>query len=188
MKNRLKYLQAKTRVMIIVCLVLTLLVFIGMTVAYLMQDSKLENQFVVASVENEIQESFENNVKENVFIKNKGDIDVYIRLKVMPYFVDQNKNILSKSPIKDTDYTIKYPDKFTANWFELNGFYYYRNKLCAGNDSEVLFDEVKSINTDSGKFVFDIISESIQAYPEKAVSEAWSGIGVDENGKLEVKE
>ena len=186
MINRLKKLSSLKKFFMI-CLILIIVVGSYLTIAYLKNNSSLNNQFVVASVDNSIEEDFDGIVKKDVSIKNTGDIDVYVRVKILPYFEGDEGNIIGYKPKINDDYTIEYSDNFVNDWFEKDGFYYYKNKLKSDTNTSTLFKQIKCSKIDTSKtFTFDILSESIQASSASAVNEAWDGIYVNELGQLEV--
>ena len=91
-KNIIQKISSYRKYIIGVAIVLCLSVGAYMTISYLTSDSSLENTFTIASVQPTVVETFENDVKSNVYVKNNGDIPVYIRAKIMIYYQNQNKN------------------------------------------------------------------------------------------------
>lgn len=157
--------------MLLATLLLTALV-IGGTVAYLTDKSiPVANTFQPAHVACEVTESFDGTIKTNVNVKNTGDTDAYIRVKLVSYRVNADGQHIGG--------TAAIP-AFTLgeNWVENNGYYYYTLPVKAGDkpatnltDSMVLTGSYD--DADGGKQAIEVMAEAIQAGPEKAVGQAW---------------
>ena len=63
------------------------------TLAWLTQEASITNEFISTDVEGEIKEEFDEKVKENVSVHNSGDIDVYIRVVLVPNWLDKDGNL-----------------------------------------------------------------------------------------------
>lgn len=188
-KNIIQKISSYRKYIIGVAIVLCLSVGAYMTISYLTSDSSLENTFTIASVQPEVKETFENDIKSNVYVKNNGDIPVYIRAKIMIYYQDQDKKILGDIPNED-DYTITYPENLKDCWIPAeDGFYYYIDKVDSQSKTTQLIKKCESKVTDPDKhLVVDIITEAIQANPQEAVEDAWEAVTVNGDGKLEKAE
>ncbi len=188
-KNIIQKISSYRKYIIGVAIVLCLSIGAYMTISYLTSDSSLENTFTIASVQPTVEETFENDVKSDVYVKNNGDIPVYIRAKIMIYYQDQNKNILGDIPVVNTDYSIVYPTDLDEHWIQAkDGFYYYKSIVGIDENGKTtnLIDKCTELDPDSNKhLVVDIITEAIQANPQEAVEDAWEAVTVNGDGKLE---
>ena len=110
----------KKVILLAVSLVLILSVAIGGTVAYLIdQTDSITNTFTPASVPPHIDENFNGSVKDNVQIRNDGDIPAYIRVKVVVTWKDTADNVYGETPAFGTDYTWTMPE--SSKWFLKDG-------------------------------------------------------------------
>lgn len=185
LKNLLHQIHSHRKIaaVCLLCLCLSFTV-VYMTLSYLTSESSLDNAFTVASVQPSVDETFVNKVKENVSIKNDGNIDVYIRARILIYFENAQGEILADKPEKDNDYTMDMGN--LSNWLQIGDYYYYSKKVSSGWQTDVLINKcTETENAHPGKtLVVDILAETIQADPETAVEESWTDVDVDTNGQL----
>lgn len=178
----------KKMLVLLTALIVVLCAAVGGTVAYLVTSTgPVTNTFTPSKVTTEIDEKFNEKVKNEVKIKNKGDVDAYIRAAVVITWQDANGVVLGQKPVAGTDYLITW----TLNdWTALNsdGYYYYTNPVSAnGGTTGVLFTECKPVKpapVDGYTLHVEIISEAIQAEPTSVVTGAW-GVSVDGNGNIQ---
>jgi len=177
-KNRLR-LQERVGVAVL-SIVLIACVFVVGAVAYLQREAKLVNTFETGIVETEVQENFDGDVKSNVFLKNTGTVDEYLRAKILIYYEDNEGNIVGEVPAEGMDYQIDWGD--SAQWLKSsNGYYYYA--------TDVLIQECRETEKENRHLVVDILAEAIQAEPTTAVEDAWeSQVSVKADGTLELKQ
>ena len=170
-KDKFKQIRQKKTVML--SLVLLLIFSAGVTIAYLVsQTDPVVNTFSPSVVEVEITEDFDGELKKNVNVKNTGDTEAYIRVKLISYRVnEQNKKIGGKAEIPDFD--------SGKNWIEHEGFYYYTQPVAPGESpANPLIGETgiklqAYDDADGGKQVIEVMAEGIQSEPKDAVKEAW---------------
>ena len=169
--------RSKKTGMLFLSLLLVIGMVVGGTVAWLSTKSApITNTFLPSKVACEVTESFNGRtgVKSNVNVKNTGDIDAYIRVKLVTYRVnDEGDHIGGIAKIPD----------FTpgAGWVENGDYYYYTQPVAPGEQPEIsLIDRITLTDSyddaDGGKQVIEVMVEAIQSTPAKAVTEAW---GVD---------
>ena len=100
---------------------------VGGTIAWLTdKDRPLVNTFDPSKVTCEVQEKFDGKVKSDVNVKNTGDIDAFIRVKLVTYRTnDAGQHIGGTAALP----------QFTlgANWVEYNGYYYYTLPVAPGD-------------------------------------------------------
>lgn len=158
----------------------------GATLAYLSHQSGLTNQFQIAKVSTEIIETFENDVKSDVSVKNTGDVPAYIRASIIIGWQDEKGNPVFGTPETGKDYEIQLNQEFASDtdggkWVLANdGYYYYTMPVAGQDETAILINKCEDIkfgdHKAAGKYlVVDIAAQSIQAEPDAAVLDAWGG-------------
>lgn len=194
-KDRKQVIRKRHRRQKILTIVLSLVLLAGIltagTIAYLQQEAKLSNTFVVGQVQAEVSEQFKNDVKSEVSIENKGNVDAYIRAKILIYFVDRDGNPTGEVPVEGTDYTMSMGESIDSNWIKSTSeYYYYKNAVAPGQKTDLLIKECKRVENspvykdDNRRLVVDIVGEAIQANAP-AVQDAWGQDVHVENGVLQ---
>ena len=153
-----------------ISLLLIVLMTVGGTVAYLAATPKaVENTFNPSSVDVEIEEEFDGTEKTNINVTNTGDIDVYVRVKLVTYRVmesdgkDERIGGTATSPA----FTLG------TDWVQgSDGFYYYTKLVAPGQSpSAPLADSITLVtytDADGGRQAIDVIAEAIQPQPKSA--------------------
>lgn len=163
--------------LLMMALAIVLGAFVGTTVAYLFTNTDaLTNTFNPAKVTTEITEDFDKNVKDNVKVKNTGDIDAYIRAAVVVTWQDVNGNVHPTAPVAGTDYTVTWT---MDGWVKSGNFYYYTKPVAAGASTGILLTDCKPVEgmaPEGYHLSVEILASAIQSEPASAVVEAW---GVD---------
>lgn len=162
---------------------------VGTSLAFLVdQTGKITNQFVTSTVTGEIEENFDGQVKEDVAIRNNGDIPAYIRVTVVPNWVDKDGNIAAE--VEVDDYVIEWNLSPTSQWIKCaDGFYYHTSPVEPSNATDILITSCKPLvsKTDASgnplHFELHVIASLIQAEPSNAVEDAWK-VTIDENGNI----
>lgn len=146
---------------------------VGTTLAWITTNTEsITNTFTPTEVTTTIVEEFENNVKNNVTVKNTGNIDAYIRAMVVVTWQDDAGNVYPGTPAAGTDYQIAIPSD--NKWVLNGGYYYYTEKVAAGASTGNLLTNCKPLTDKKGyHLVVEILSDAIQAEPKTAVEEAW---------------
>lgn len=177
----------KKLVVLLAALALTACVVIGTTVAFLSDSAgPVENIFQPTKVTCDIEEKFENNVKENVTVKNTGDVDAYIRVAIVVTWKDGDGNVYAGTPKAEEDYAINLGE---GEWIQKDGYYYYTKPVAAKESTSVLIKECKPVEgatPDGYGLNVEILAEAIQSKPATAVRESWSVTINDEDGTLSV--
>lgn len=160
--------------MMVLSVVLLLGVAIGGTIAWLStKTTPVTNTFTPAEVTCEVEEKFDKTtgVKNDVNVKNNGNIAVYIRVKLVTYRTNDDGQHIGG--------TAELP-KFNPgeNWVEYGKYYYYTlpvapNEKPNADLAEKMTLEKSYKDADGGKQALDVMAEAIQSEPEKAVGEAW---------------
>ncbi len=123
----------------------------------------LPNYFKDSFVACEVAETFENNVKSNVSIRNTGDIDAFIRADVIITWQNDRGEVHSSTPIPDTDYEMTM--SVGTRWFKAaDGFWYYSDRVAPQGETDTLIRSCKPTGELAGyHLVVEIIAEAIQA-------------------------
>lgn len=193
-----KYLQSEHKQLrrpkrlatLLVSLLLVLGVAVGGTVAFLSTrtDSKV-NTFTPSEVTCAVTETFENNVKSQVAVKNTGDTTAFIRAAINVTWMSNqdaaNQTVSAKVPVKDTDYSITFAKN--TNWIQgADGYYYYKLPVAPQGSTGVLIGECKLQNNasvpDGYHLSVEIVASAIQSAPDSVVQSMWH-VTV-ENGKI----
>ena len=157
---------------------------VGGTIAWLTdKDKPLVNTFDPSKVTCEVQEKFDGKVKSDVNVKNTGDIDAFIRVKLVTYRTnDAGQHIGGTAALP----------QFTlgANWVEYNGYYYYTLPVAPGDKPATKLTDSMTLtenydDADGGHQSIDVMAEAIQSVPEAAVKAAWgTGFSIGTDGSL----
>lgn len=152
---------------------------VGGTIAWLIdKDSPLVNTFDPSKVTCEVQEKFDGKVKSDVNVKNTGDIDAFIRVKLVTYRTNADG--------KHIGGTAEIPDFTPGEGWVKYGDYYYYTKPVAPN-AKPATNLISSItltdsytDADGGMQAIDVMAEAIQSVPADAVRQAW-GVSIAPN-------
>lgn len=148
------------------------------TIAWLTGEADpLTNKFGPANVPPEIVEEFDGETKQNVKVKNIGNIDGFMRATLSAVWLTEAGDIAPDAvdPLVFDQH---------ANWFYHEGFYYYKIRVAPGETTENLIDAF-GLPTKAGlRFELQVIASSIQADPDEAVEHAWP-VQVNASGQLE---
>lgn len=146
---------------------LVVAVSIGGTLAWLTSTpSGLTNTFVPGEVPNEIHEEFDHNTKENVQIKNVGNVSAFIRVALVPSWRNNDTDHTGAGLSATGTYNITIN---TTDWtLGSDGYYYYNSAVQPDGLTAAL---VTTCSPKSGLsaayagkvFELDVISQSVQA-------------------------
>ena len=172
----------------VIATVLLLALAIGGTLAWLStKGTPIQNKFLPTKVTCEVTEKFDGNtgVKSDVNVKNTGTIDAFIRVKLVTYRTNDQRQHIGGTASLPT-FTLG------ANWVEHDGYYYYTLPVAPGEKPKTnLTDSMTLVgsylDTDGGKQAIDVMAEAIQSVPEDAVKAAWGeGFSINADGSLNV--
>ncbi len=160
----------------IISLVILLVCVVATTSAYLIIKNSISNEFIMGKVEPEIIETFkkENKVKEDVYIKNSGNVPIYIKTAIIISWKDKQGKILEVKPVENLDYIINFST--SENWIISNdGYYYYKKPITPNDITDILIEEcIQTQEYDDKVLDVNIATQAIQAQPTKAVTESWN--------------
>lgn len=180
----------------VICLTLSLIC--GITMAYVFTNTTpVENKFTDAEVRCDVVETFKNNEKRDVQIKNTGNVKSYIRATIVVTWAidgkDADSQVYAKQPVAGTDYTIEVNE--LSGWVEAaDGFWYYTVPVAPEVSTKNLINSCKLIgNAPEGYHLsVEIIASAIQSEPTSVVVGQWSsgvsGVNADSTLQIEQKE
>ena len=149
------------------------------------RSQKEDNNFTPAVVNCEIKETFTNNEKTSIEVKNTGNINAYIRVCFVTYWENKDENgnaVIVSEPSKDVT---KLP--CGNNWIAgSNNIYYYTEAIAPGAEIEFLKNGEKiilEVDANENRQVLEVFAEANQSLPAEAVTESW-GVTLDENGLI----
>lgn len=172
-----------------VALVVLAGMLVGSTIAYLVSHTdSITNTFTSAKVTTSITESFTEWTvqKEDVRVKNTGDVDAFIRAAVVVTWQDKEGNVYPTAPVygADKDYFVTYPENYS--WVELGDYYYYTSPVTPGDSTGELLTKCSfchgAVPPEGYTLHVEILASAIQSEPTDAVKEAW-GVTIA-NGKV----
>lgn len=197
-KPNIKFNKSKPT---LVSLILIICIAVGGVVAILFALTQpLKNIFNPTEVTTTVVEDFDGEVKQNVAIKNTGNIDAWIRAAVVINWVDKDGNVFGQPPVEGTDYTIVYD---LANGWALgdDGMYYWTKPVKSDDDAPedcctgVLITSCKpnspSTAPDGYTLSVEIVGSGIQSVPASVFNNNWgkdSGFTASENSTALQKE
>lgn len=160
------------------------------SIAFVFTGTKpVKNTFTDAYVACDVLETFDGTTKSDVTIKNTGEVQSYIRAKVVVTWMsaDQTK-VTALKPVDDTDYVITYANELNAatNWEKgSDGYWYYKLPVNVRKETEELIDSCylkDGVTAPDGFYLsVEIVASSIQSTPTRVITKQWeSGVsGVD---------
>lgn len=168
----------KKQLCLLLSLLLILTVTAGGTLAYIVTNTgNVTNTFTPAEVTCAVQETFENNVKNDVCIQNTGNADAYIRVAVLMTWQDESGNV-APTPVSTSDYDISY--NTDSYWVESGDYWYYTKPVAPEESTDALIDScMPKKNLDGYTLHVEIVADAVQSQPADAVKTAW-GVTISE--------
>ena len=166
---------------LMICLALLAGLAVGGTLAWLTSSTgSVVNTFTVGNVEGEVEETFDGTIKKNVNVTNTGDVDAFIRVKLVTYRVNAAGN-----PVGGEAESLSFTPG--TGWVEHEGYYYYTFpvKPKFKPEANLIGDSGITLDGDGGRQVVEVMAELIQSEPARAVQDAWK-VTVNPNGTLKV--
>ena len=163
----MKTKNLKTAILI---LSIILVLLCGTTFALMYRQTQaLNNQLEAAVVKCAVEENFDGEKKTSIAVKNTGNIDAYLRVCLVSYWVDEAGNIISK------------PSQMPAlskadGWVAGTGnTYYYSKPIAPGDSTPNLL--ASALNLENLQVV-EVFADAIQSKPVEAVTGSW-GVTID---------
>lgn len=158
-----------TRRFVPVALLLVLVLICGSVFAYMFHRTEEEDTtFAPATVSCEVAEEFNGTEKSGITVENTGDIDAYLRVRLVTYWVNGEGKVAAKS---SPTLSITPAEGWIAG---KDNTFYYPEPVAPETSTQVLFDGSITLEQEDGlKQAIDVFAEAIQAEPAKAVTESW---------------
>jgi hypothetical protein len=176
----------KPFILLLASLVLLAAVSAGTAMAFLTaKTAPEENTFTPSKVACQVIETFEDNVKSHVTVKNTGDTAAYIRAAVVVTWLkdDGSGHTAAAQPVEGTDYTLTYAKD--AGWIQGDdGYWYYTRPVDSLGGTGVLIQECRPVHEKAGYILsVEIVASAVQSEPPEAVGQAW-GVTVAADGTI----
>ena len=149
------------------------------------------NSFTPGVVTIEVDEKFDASTKSDVSIKNTGNVPAYIRVALVPAWVDDEGNIAAK-PASLDDCTItwgKVGNGYEDDWFiGSDGFYYCKTFINPDKSTPILIKSC-TVKGEGHEYDFElqVIASAVQSLPTSTVEKVWPVV-VGTDGTLAKKE
>ena len=181
--------RAGKSIALLASLLLIIGVTVGGTIAFLMDTvGPLQNLFTPSQVTTEVEETLDGTTKSDVYIKNTGNTEAWIRAAVVVTWKNANGDVYGKAPVLNTDYEITWGTGWVTG---ADGFYYWKSPVAA--DGGVTGDLIESCTSKNlapeGYYLtVEIIGSGIQSKPARVFNTEWasSGLAVNSDGTLTV--
>lgn len=179
--KKLKTGKIKTFALIFSAIVIITAV-IGGTVAWLSDNQTVINSFSVSKVKCEVNLEETGTVKQNIKVENTGEVEEYVRATIVVSWIDGQGDTVAQTVIP-SDYTMSLNN---TDWFKgSDGYYYYKEKVEAGAQTENLINSFTADTTYEGQTLkLDVVASAIQGDPKTAVESVWTAVQVDTSGNL----
>ena len=173
----------KKRRILSVLLILSLAVAMllcGSVLAYMFRQTEYKNnEFTPAEVSCKVVEEFDGTQKNSIRVKNTGNIDVYLRVRLVSYWVNADGNIVaSASSMPEIN--------MATGWIRgANNTYYYTTPVSPSAQTDTLLASPVALEKDENGYmqVLEIFAEAIQSRPHDAVTDSWN-VSIDANGNI----
>lgn len=164
---------------LVASLVVSLLIC-GTVLAYMFRQTEYkDNEFVPANVSCKVVEAFDGVEKTSIQVQNTGNIDAYLRVRLVSYWVDADGNIVAKpSSMPEIN--------MATGWIKgTNNTYYYTKPVSPAAQTGSLLSSPIILEEDENGYmqVIEVFAEAIQSKPYNAVINSWK-VSMDANGNI----
>ncbi len=173
----------KNRILIITLITALVgaLILCGTVLAYMFRQTEYkDNEFTPATVSCNVLEEFDGEQKTSIKVQNTGNIDAYLRVRFVSYWVDADGNIVAK-PSSMPEISV------ATGWLKgSNDTYYYQSVVTPNNSTGELLSHPISLDKDENGYlqVVEVFAEAIQSDPANAVENSWKVSLPDNNGNI----
>lgn len=172
-ENRRK--RAARPVVLLASMILLLSTAVGGTLAWLVDATgAVTNLFTPGRVSCSIGESFSGGEKSNVTVQNTGNVDAYIRARVVVTWKNQEGHVHAEAPVLGTDYTITWG----ANWQPVGEYRYFRTAVDPKGSTDPLIISCSKLPGAQAPTDYDlsveILADAVQSEPAGVVKEVWT--------------
>ena len=170
--------MTKKMIAIIIISAVLLSTTVGGVVAYMIKIIQGgEKQFEAAKVSCTLNETFVNDQKSNVTVTNTSNVDVFVRVRLVTYWVDGSGNVVNEAPA-NINFALG------EDWIKSasSNTYYCKEPLAKGGTTSDLLNGQKLtlVSKNGYKQVIEVFAEVIQANPAQAAQEGW-GVTITNN-------
>lgn len=170
-------MNPKAKRILLWALLVSLILVCGITVAYLFRaTNNVTNELVPGVVECKVHEQTDTgtttaNSKTSIKVENTGNLEAWLRVRLVSYWVDANGDIMPKAS-PDVSFT---PG---TGWQPLGDgadtYIYAKPVIPCAFTGELLGSEIMLQTSDEGyRQVVEVFADAIQSEPTDAVTEAW---------------
>ena len=164
-KDRRRLLRWNKSFVLLLAVVTLVIGVVGGSLAYLIANTdSVVNTFTPGEVKITVDEKFDGNAKNDVKIRNTGNVDAKIRAMIVVTWQDDDGNVYPDAPAEGTDYSIQWT---LEEWSSSeNGWYTYDTAVAPGESTGILFTAcapVEGQTPEGYHLVVDVIAEAIQA-------------------------
>lgn len=175
----------KRAMALLISFVLVLTASVGVTTAYLIAKtgslndvfapSKVSCAVVETGYAGEDDEQTDVSAKGSISVQNTGDVDAYIRAKVVVTWKKTDGTVCAQAPVLGTDYSMVFAG--SPNWsLATDGFWYYKKPVEPGSTTDLLISSCTleaDTSVPEGYYLsVEIVASAIQATAEAV--EDWS--------------
>ena len=170
MQNKERHLSLKlgrASVYILILVMVLCCTAVG-SFAYIVDGAPIiKNVFTPSTVTCDVTEHFDGSVKSDVAVKNTGDTQAYMRVRLVSYRV----NAAGEKIGGQADIPAFTPEE---GWVKQGDYYYCKSPVDPKESTPVLIKSI-TLNAypDGERQVIEVLAEAIQSTPVKAVSESW---------------
>lgn len=125
-------------------------------------------------------EQYADGVKSEIKVKNTGNVDAYLRVRLVAYWIDADGNRVYREAQVPT-FTLD-----SESWLadSANATYYFRTPVAPQSTTDDLLSSDMVLASEGGyTLVVEVFAEAIQALPTDAASSAW-GLEISSGGKI----
>lgn len=163
------------QVLLLAALAVIAMGVVGGTVAYLVTNTgSVTNTFEPGYVKCVINEKFDEKTKQDVTVKNDGNVDAYIRATYVINWLDSSGNIVASVPEGyGCTLTVNPDNKWKKG---ADGYFYYPSPVAPKHSTEGSLLTCTVIYPDENpKYTLqvEILADAIQSSPDSAVIQAW---------------
>lgn len=158
--------NGKKPLLLLLSLVLVVALAVGGTLAWLTaQTDPVENTFIAGTGGTNIEEQVTPTEKQSVIIENKGNVDMYVRVKFVINRIDEERNVIGSANVSPV---------LTDKWQSCeDGCYYYKGILPAGEKTQNILEQPIILDDGEGNlYEVNVMAQTIQV-GGGAVEEAW---------------
>ena len=162
-------------------LILVLVLLSGTVAAYMIRRTgEVVNHFSPAVVNCLVAEEFDGTEKSSIRIQNTGNVDAYLRRRLVTYWVDGDGKISGSKPSEPISVTA------AAGWISGgNNTWYYTSAIAPQEKTPNLLAAPLVLKAEDGLYqVVEVFAEAIQSLPASAVESSWN-VSISSEGNIQ---